>query len=195
MFQLGLVVEGHGEVAAAPILVRRIVGEVAPALHVVIPRPHRVPRGKLAKEHELKRAVELMARKTSPDGAVLVLLDADGDNPAELGPRLLSWAQEQRTDRDVAVVVAQQEYEARFLGSARSIAGFRGLPDDFGPFDTPESIRNAKWRLGQAMPNGYSETIDQAAFTARFDFYEARICCSFDKLCRAVRKLVESSRP
>lgn len=192
MLRLGLVVEGHGEVEAAPILLRRIVGELAPEVYLELPPPHRVSRGKLVKETELKRAVELMARKTSPDGAVLILLDADGDNPAELGPRLLRWASEQRSDRSLAVVVAKEEYEAWFLAAARSLAGLRGLPAEFGPFIAPEDLRSPKSRLGRAMPSGYSETLDQPAFTASFDLYEARACCSFDKLCRDVARLVHS---
>ncbi len=110
--RLGLVVEGHGEVQAGPVLVRRVMAELRPELFIDIPNPLRLPRGKLVKKAELQRAVEFMARKTASDGALLVLLDADDDKASELGPRLLGWATEQRSDRSLAVVVAVRKYEA-----------------------------------------------------------------------------------
>jgi hypothetical protein len=191
--KIGLIVEGHGEVKALPILIRRLAEGLLPSQHIDIPQPHRVSRGKLAKEQELKRAVELMARKVGAGQPILVVLDADGDCPAELGPKLLSWATEQRSDREVSVIVAKEEFEAWFLASADSLRGRRGLPDGFSIDDDPEAIRHAKARLDRAMPTGYSETIDQPALAAVFDIDTARTAPSFDKLLRDVQRLFESA--
>lgn len=95
---IGLIVEGHGEVQALPILVRRIATRLDPALAVAPVGPNRVPRGKRVQEHELKRALELMARKLGPGAPIRVRLDADDDGPARLGPRLRAWAEDQRRD-------------------------------------------------------------------------------------------------
>jgi hypothetical protein len=192
--KLGLIVEGHGEVQAAPVLLRRLASELDETLHLEIPPPLRVPRSKLLKEEELRRAVELMARKTSPDGALLVLLDADSDCPAEVGPRLLEWARAVRADRPVAVVLAKSEYEAWLIAAAVSLRGKRGLPADLDPPNNPEAMRDAKGWLGSRMPHRYSETIDQAALTALMSLVEARACMSFQKLERDVRRLVTSAR-
>lgn len=190
--KLGLIVEGHGDVFSAPLLVRRIAHELgAPPLE--IPRPHRVPRSKLVKEAEVHRAVELMARKTAPDGALLILLDADDDCPAEIGPRVLAWASAAHRDRRIGVVLAMREMEAWFLAAARSLRGARGLPADLSPPLEPERIRDAKGWLSTRMPNGYSETIDQAALAAVMSLSEAEAAPSFAKLVRDVRRLVSAA--
>lgn len=182
--KLGLIVEGHGEVIAAPILVRRLTQWLAPAVHPEVLLPHRIPRGQLVKEDGLRRAIELTARKVGDEGRILVLLDADKDLPCTLGPLLLTWARTQRANRIISVVVAQCEYEAWFLAAAESLRGQRGLPTNLGAPPQPERIRDAKGWLSSHMPSGYSETIDQPALTSVFDLEAARRTDSFDKLVR-----------
>lgn len=186
--RVGLLVEGHGEVAAAPVLLRRMLTDPA-LLPLEIPPPLRVPKGKMMKQDELQRAVELMCRKTDPDGALLLLLDADTDCPAELGPRLLSWARDARSDREISVVVAKHEFEAWFVASAHSLRGQRGLPGDLDPPVDPEALRSPKRWLAERMPHGYSETLDQPALAAVFDIAVARRVPSFDKLVRDLHRL------
>jgi hypothetical protein len=190
--KLGIVVEGHGETQAVPVLVRRLLVEHGVA-HVDIPAPLRLPRGKILKKEELDRAVELMARKTAPDGALLILLDADTDCPAELGPRLLAWAKETHGDRNVSVVVAKHEFETWFLAAAVSLRGQRGLPRDLEPPEDAEAVRDAKGWLAKRMPNGYSETLDQPALAAVFDWKSARALPSFERLFRELSRLVSES--
>ena len=50
------IVEGHGEVEAVPILLRRIVEAVAPNANVEVVPPIRVDRYKVVKPTELERA-------------------------------------------------------------------------------------------------------------------------------------------
>lgn len=192
---LGFIVEGHGEVSSVPLLLRRILGELAPELNPQLLKPHRVARGKLAKNDELKRAIEFMARKVGPDGRILVLLDADEDLPCELGPRLLRRAREQRPQHKISVVVARSEYEAWFLAAAESLQGCRGLPTDLRPPPHPETVRDAKGWLGQHMGERYRETIDQPALTSLFDLTAARRADSFDKLFRDVGRLFDLAVP
>jgi hypothetical protein len=193
--KLGLIVEGHGEVEAAPVLVRRVLRVLAPELHPVILRPHRVARGQLVKEAELQRAIEFTARKVGEGGRILVLLDADDDLPCELGPRLLESARKKRPDRAISVVVATREYEAWFLAAAESLSGFRGLPEGLVAHPSAETVRNAKGWLDRLMPDGYRETIDQPAFTNQFDLVAARRMDSFDKLVREIGHLFGVSVP
>ncbi|MBN8230428.1 DUF4276 family protein [Corallococcus macrosporus] len=193
--KLGLIVEGHGEVFAVPILVRRLTQWLAPSVHPEVLLPHRIPRGQLVKEDELRRAIELTARKVGDDGRILVLLDADKDLPCALGPRLLTWARAQRANRTISVVVAQCEYEAWFLTAAESLRGQRGLPASLSAPPQPESIRDAKGWLGKHMPSGYSETIDQPALTSAFDLEAARRADSFDKLVRDMGTLLGVPAP
>ena len=86
------IVEGHGDVDATPVLLRRTAQELVPDDFVTIPQPIRVKRNRVAMPGELERYVELAANKGGTDGRVLVLLDADDDCPSELGPLALgSW--------------------------------------------------------------------------------------------------------
>lgn len=190
------IVEGHGEVKAVPVLVRRIAAMIDPALPVQVLPPLRVPRYRLVKEGELERSVELAARKTGGHGAVLVLLDAEDDCPAELAPRLLSRAMAVRGDLPIAVVLAKREFEAWFLAAAESLRGARGLPPDLAPPPDAEMVRGAKERLSRLMPRGsrYREVLDQPALAAVFDLTVARTARSFDKCFREVEKLLKASK-
>ncbi len=186
---LATIVEGHGEYEAVPVLLRRMIPLLDPPVTVL--RPHRVPRGKLVKREELQRAVELAARKAGAGGAVLILLDANGDCPAELAPRLSGWARGQRGSFPLSVVIAKCEFESWFLASAVSLRGVHGLPADLEPPPEPEAIRSAKEWLGRRMPRGYSETVDQPTLAAKFDLAAAaRSAPSFDKLRRDLQRLL-----
>jgi hypothetical protein len=186
------VVEGHGEVAALPILLRRIAARQAPNEYVECPRPIRVPRGRLLKADELERAVTLAVRSIAPVGSVLLLLDADDDCPAELGPRLLERIASVRAGVGVSAVLAKTEFEAWFIAAVRSLRGYRGLPEDIEPPPEPESIRGAKEWLSQHQRHRYSETLDQPAFAERMDLDLARSTRSFEKLWRDVGRLLGS---
>ncbi len=88
MLAIAPIVEGHGEVEAVPLLIRRVAAMVAPELQMRIPRPIRVKRDDVVKTGQLERAIELAARQSGSTGAVFILLDAD-DCPAQLAPSLL----------------------------------------------------------------------------------------------------------
>lgn len=193
---VGLVVEGHGEVKAAPVLFRRLAYEIDPTVSLEVLPPIRKPRGSLLnKQGELERAVELAALKVRPRGGVFVLVDSDDDCPAELAPRLLARAEVAGMGLPVSVILPQREFEAWFLVAAESIRGKRGLPADLAPPQDPEEIRGAKGWLRERMHGRvYSETIDQPALAAIFDLNQARAAKSFDKCCRELRLLIERFR-
>lgn len=91
--KIGLVVEGHGDFKAAPILFRRIGYDIDPSVPLDVQQPIRRPRSSLVRsDGELERAVELAALKARPRGGVFVLLDSDDDCPATLAPSLLARA-------------------------------------------------------------------------------------------------------
>jgi len=192
------IVEGHGEVFAVPELIRRVTSEICARYDIVVLSAHRVPRGRMVAEESdhLERAVELGARKIEQKempGMIIVLLDADDDCPAQLGPRLL-----ERISRDkvnVGVIAANREYEAWFLTGVRSLRGRRGISAMAEPPENPEAIRGAKQYLERnylTAGASYSETVDQVALTALLDLGEARAAPSFDKLCRDLCRLLAS---
>lgn len=186
-YDIGIIVEGKGETLAVPVLLRRIAGVVAPGLNLRITVLRR-GRQKLLKGSYFEDAISLAARLVGPAGLVLVLLDADEDCPAELGPQLVRRATRARPDRTTRVVLAKAEYEAWFLASAESLAGLRGLPTDLSAPADPESIRDAKGWLSRHLARGasYRPAVHQASLTATFDMAAARSAPSFDKLWRDV---------
>ena len=194
MQRIASIVEGHGDVKAVPILLRRIARRLSPESALEILRPIRVGRYKILKSGELERAVELAARQTGARGCILILLDADDDCPAALGPELLARAVAARRDRNIRVVLAKSEYEAWFLAAASSIVGHRGIGPLPDPLFDPESVRDAKGWLTALLPVGqsYRETLDQPALTAIFDLDAARAAPSFDKLWRDVTWLLKT---
>jgi hypothetical protein len=190
------VVEGHGEVKALPILLRRIGSTIDPNAYLEIMPPIRRPRGSLVnKPGELERAVELAALKARPRGGVFVLLDSDDDCPAELAPKLLDRAEQTGSGLLVAVILPKREFEAWFLAAAESIRGKRGLPADLAPPQDPEEIRGAKaWLRDRMSGRTYAETIDQPALAAIFDLNQARVAGSFDKCYRELERLMARFR-
>ena len=196
MRRIATIVEGYGEVKAVPILLRRLVKRLSPNFFVEVPDPIRISRCKIPKAGELERVVELAARLAGADGCILILLDADDDCPAELGPELLRRAQNKRSDYDIRVVLAKAEYEAWFLAAADSIAGKCDIAESAAPPSEPESIRNAKGWLRTHMPRGrtYRPKFDQPELTKIFDLDSARMAPSFDKLWRDVNSLLAAVR-
>lgn len=194
--KLGLVVEGHGEVKAAPVLFRRIGHDIDPSVNLEVLQPIRRSRGGLVNgPGELERAVELAALKARPQGGVFVLLDSDDDCPAELAPQLLARARSAGLGLPVSVILPQREFEGWFLAAAESIRGKRGLPPDLTGPQNAEDIRGAKgWIRERMRGRVYSETIDQPALAAIFDLNQARSASSFDKCYRELQALIERFR-
>lgn len=189
---LACVVEGQGEITGLPKLLFRIAHQHA-IWNLRVPRPYRVPRGSLIVPGGIERAVAAEGNRVDGAGGVLVLLDADDDCPAELGPSLLARAQSARSDQAVAVVLPKREYEAWFLASAPSLSSHCGLADDLTAPDDPEGIRDAKGWLTERRVDGlqYSPTVDQAALSSVFDMEQAKSAApSFDKFCRDVEMLL-----
>jgi hypothetical protein len=189
MASLACIVEGHGDVASIPLIVRRIAA--AEGAHDLRLRVYRVRRQAIVRPGELERAVERAARSLGGEGAILVVLDADDDLACELGPSLATRAQRARGDVRTAVVIANREKEAWYLAAIESLRGRRGIPLDAGRPPNPEAIRGAKGWLARAMGRPYSEVADQPALADLFDLSLAREASpSFDKLCRELRSLL-----
>lgn len=189
--QLALIVEGHGDVQAVPVLVRRLAALLAPATAIDVKHPVRVKRQRLAKAGELERAVLLARQRIDKGGVILVLIDADEDCPATLAPDLLTRAQSVATGVTVAVVLAKYEFENWLVAGAGSVGGCRGLAATLAPPERPEQVAAKSW-LSQHMSAGrsYRETLDQAALADAFDVEQARRADSFDKLWRVMHALL-----
>lgn len=165
------IVEGEGEVAAFPVLIRRLCSEDL-GVHVQTLTPHRVPRGKMRQGHELRRAVQFQAGRVQGAGFVLVLLDSDDDDPVDLRREMQAIADEGR-DGAAIVALAVREYEAWFLAGLESLRGHRDVRDDAVYEADPELKRDCKGALTANMLEHYSPTRHQAAFSALVDLHLA----------------------
>ena len=139
----GLIVEGQGEVKAAPALIRRIAEEnkfYSPIKFEV----RRISRCQLVKPRELELAVEALSRKIGRAQPFLVLVDADKDCPKELSQDFQARCHSSHSDLRISFVLAKMEYEAWFLASWNSLSGYRGLATGIPAPPDPESIQGIR---------------------------------------------------
>ncbi|PWU13197.1 MAG: hypothetical protein C5B50_19755 [Verrucomicrobia bacterium] len=180
------IVEGHGEVEAVPVLLRRLRDQ-AQAFSLDVGRPIRRKRWEFVDETAMKKAVRLAMLQ--PDcAAVLIMFDADDDCPKELVPTIEAWAKAEAGPMPCAVVIPNREYEAWFIASIESLRGKSGIRADAESHPSPETPRGAKGQLESRMVAGlsYAETVDQAPLTAAFDFALAHSRCrSFRRMAKA----------
>lgn len=193
--KIAVIVEGHGECEAVPILIRRIALEIDPGFVPIILPPLRVPAARLLKTGEIERSVDFISRKLQGSGGIIVLVDCDWRDscPKKDGPELLRRARSARSDLPLSVILARMEFEAWFIAAAESLRGKRNLSPELECPPDPEAIRGAKGWLSARMSGnqGYSETIDQPALTMEFDMKAARRADSFDKCYRDIRSMLE----
>lgn len=186
MSSVAAIVEGDGEVAALPVLLRRLNEWLTPESHTQVPTPIRVHRDRfLNREEEFRRHLLLAAAKCGEQGWILVLLDADDDCPAQLGQQIRERAQQVIPHRRVSVVLANREYEAWFIAGAHSLRGRRGFSFADADAVDAEVPRDAKgWIRMHMASRSYGETTDQPAFSSLMDLqqvFDGRR--SFRKLC------------
>ena len=184
------IVEGHGEVAAVPVLLRRLFSEAQ--CFVDVGRPIRHNRSLLRTSKGVQDVVQL-ARLQPDCAAIVILFDSDNECPVECAAEVRAWALEAALQTPCEVVAACREYETWFLAAIESLRGKFGISVDAIPPPTPESKRDAKGALEEFMPRhrAYSETINQPAMSAMFDLGLAhRRNHSFRKLVKAVGEIL-----
>jgi hypothetical protein len=189
------IVEGHGEVEAAPVLLRRLLAQ-ADCQNVGVGRPIRRTQSQLRSKEGIQAGVRLALLQ--PDcAAVLILFDGEDDCPKELATQVRAWARAAAAGTPCDVVVAYREYETWFLAALESLRGKYGIAMDAAAPASPESKRDAKGALEEYMPDdrAYSETGDQPAMSEVFDMGLAhRRNCSFRKLVKAIGQLLTRLR-
>ncbi len=189
MSHLGVLVEGYGEVEAIPVLLRRIAAEVE--VHVQVEMPWRGKRQRLVRDDLDDLANALTFIRGAGVGGILIVLDADDDCPATLGPDMRQRAEAVVGDIPVRVVIANHEYEAWLLAGFAGLRGRRRISADSEYADDPESETSPKAVLKDLNASTYAPPVDQPAMTALFDMDQARIDApSFDKLWRDVSDLL-----
>jgi hypothetical protein len=196
--RVAVIVEGDGEVAAVPILLRRLWGELGGQHIEILSPPIRRKRAEFERERELNRAVGLAAAKlkhapaTNDPSFVLILFDRDPSQhpPCQLGPQASQWAKRAFSHLDIECVVANVEYETWFVAAADSLEKYIELKAGEVIPESPEQQRCGKgWIEARFREPKYSETQDQPRMSATMDIASARRRSpSFDKLCRELER-------
>lgn len=185
------IVEGHSEVFSVPILLRRLMQQGG-TYDLEVAKPFRVKRDLVVRPGGLEKALEFASLSRPNAVAILVLLDADDDCPAKLGPELAKRCLD-ATQLPTLVVHATREFEGWILGAKESLRGVRGIRNDAVAPEKPERIRGAKERLSKNMEGSrrYLSVDDQPAFVERMDFELAHARCpSFARFVRRFGGLV-----
>jgi len=171
------IVEGHGEVDAVPVLIRRLAA--AMDVHALqIGRPIRRPRSRLMTREGIEQAGNL-ARARPGCHALLFIFDADDACPKQLAPTLDEWVRELSQPLHARLIMANKEYEAWLLP-----------PEWEGE---REKVRDAKGRLERTVSPTfrYDERTDQPAMTQTVDLaFAYEKCRSFRKLVKEVHSLL-----
>lgn len=150
-FTIAPIVEGHGDVDAVPLLIRRI----SPSL--IVKRPVRFPRNRLIENKHLERAARIAASNIADRGAVLLVMDADEDCAAKLGPDLERRLECILPRRLCRVVLVVREFEAWIVGGHAAF----GIAD-------PDQAGDLKGRI-RSQFGVYKETVDQPRLIAEAD--------------------------
>ncbi len=215
MKRIVLFVEGDGEVAAVPLLVKRLLTEKNVWNSVILDKnPFRIGQiNKVVKNdfREWKRKLSASLKRHNV-GGILLILDGDikqvGNESfcaATVAKTLAKVAKTVGggTTFSVATVFARQEYESWFLACAESFAG-KKFPDgrsfpasvEFPDGDLEEGPRDAKKWLNNAIDGGYKPTRDQVTLTDWLepDLIRKRGMRSFQRLESALDELVTAIR-
>ena len=218
MKRLVLFVEGDGERAAVPKLVKRLLTEKqawdAVQLDPVEPLIVGHSDGLLKDEGaEWTRFLKVALRTRRDVGGCLLILDGDARPRGgkefcakEAARQLAHYAQAigAGVTFSVAVVFACQEYESWILAAVESLAGEK-LPDGslgivrdaVAPEgDLEIAPRDAKGAMSRLMASGYKPTMHQAPLTELMDLecIRRRSMRSFRRLESAVEQLISAFR-
>ena len=188
-----ILVEGHGEVDAAGVLVRKIAHDLGHWEPWAQPR-----RWKNLHQQQnrhgggLEAGVNFMRSLREP-GALLILRDEDDACPRDLAPSVAEFLRTLNAPFPIAYVLLHREYEVLFLPCLDRMQRF-GFPDGLQwDGETWESRRDIKGWLSQQLPPGraYKPTTLQASMTAALDLPTLRSADvpSFGTLERAIQFL------
>jgi hypothetical protein len=187
------IVEGHGDVEAVRILLRRVWAHFVGGDILEVLPPARIPKSKLVQRQELIKAVDIACVNASriPRGErwfILILFDADEDCPATLAGSLREALTSERGHLDIALVIANVEFETWFVAAAESLQRYFNLTGS-ARTDDPEGSRQGKGAVQWLMGGHYGERADQPSLAAAFDLQLCRSRSpSFDKLCRELER-------
>lgn len=193
------IVEGDGEVTAVPVLFRKLLGEMQRYDIQVAPPKNAHGRANLQKAEGLERFVRY-AWKERDCGAIVILLDAEGECPVEIARDFSRRISAMGVIHTVVIVCAARMYETWFLASfetlvGKDLNGRQGLIKSKTIPEEIESVRSPKSWITDCFPKGraYKETEDQEALSQLLDISLVKgRSRSFRRLCQALREALDA---
>lgn len=196
------IVEGHGDAASIPLLVRKIWYEYLRCdLALDVLPPIRVPRGDFGQAQKLDRPLRLADIKlratTARFQAILVVVDADDDCIAKVSKSVMQAAADAIANRNVRCVIADPMYEAWFAASHETMVDVLTIAADTNITNADSSQFKKSWVVQRMLAGRrYSETVDQPKLTSRIDPGLARKRSpSFDRLVVIFEQLRDLVNP
>lgn len=144
----------------------------------------------LKAEEARRRLAAAQKRDPAGQGLVLILLDAEGECPKALGPRLLAVATGALPPgTPVSCVLARRMFENWIVAGCSTLGGVNDLPAGLAPPPEPEGCHGANWLEAQLRSvkknRKYDKKTDGRELVLRMNYPECRAKSpSFDKLCR-----------
>ena len=191
------IVEGDGDEAAVPGLLRRILDDQIDRPDMLALEPINA-RGKPRLLKNIENYV-LLAQQKRCHG-ILIILDADEECPLHEASCIADRVKSVHINVPVAIVYAKAEYETWFICSLSQSTGSRireilDIPTSVNAPENVEEIRGAKGWLDRNMPRdkAYKETSHQLQLTRHIDLNLAHARSrSFRRLCHAIEELVNA---
>jgi hypothetical protein len=179
------IVEGYGEVAAVPILLRRLAEQMQ--VHSVhLGRPIRRSRTQMLREDDMRKYLELSRKQGCK--AVLVLFDADDLCTQSEANKIQDQASRLAGALPGQIVAANREYEGWFLAGLKSLH-----PDGQSYPGDPDQKRGAKEEFERQMQIRYNAPADQPRYTNSADLALIHLHSrSFRKMTKAYFHLLHA---
>lgn len=195
MGKLQLIVEGFGEVQAAPTLVRNTL--FANGIYdCEVLRPHRRCCLPALESNNWTNFDRFLETAFIEGASVLWMLDCDDGCPIDWISKIYDHLNGAYLKQPLAIVLWVREFEVLFLYDWQKLVESLGaLPCE--TVANPEAIRGVKGFIDRHLPNGiiYKETTHQNSITAMLDINQLRSNRSFQHFERALLWLVNQDAP
>ena len=187
------IVEGHGEIDAVPVLLRRICYELGCCTSAKIAHPMRIPRSRMVQEKEIRRYARIASLLPGCD-LILLVMDADDDCAKEISDLIRPWIRAESLCAHFEIIVIPREYECWIIAALESLQGVRGIGGNAASPQHPEQVKDAKGYITRQMEGSgrYQPTTDQAALSQLVDLYAIRRRCP--SFCRLISKIESLSQ-
>lgn len=173
-----LILEGPGDVAAVPLLIRRILHEAHIFDLKIMPRPKtNVEAKKLIRSGELERYMDYCNREAGD--SIILAIDSDKQCPVSLAKDFSERVINCRLNKPVLIIFFVCEFESLFLPSLDIISArypeFRWKSIEINSLKF-EEIVSVKELISSLMPKdkAYKETRDQVKFAEIIDLQRTR---------------------